>query len=169
MALNSHSVSGHTGATCLATEHGPELAAFRRHGASSASTPAKRGAVKVSLEDSKSSPTTSGAAASSSATGVRPYGSGCTHEHACIRCQFLTVHPDARPRLDTIDADLNDRISTAVQQSWLGDVEQLRVTLTRLRDKRHQLGDTDMDTTDSITALLQAPHPALEIPTDMPS
>lgn len=22
---------------------------------------------------------------------VRPYGSGCTHEHACIRCNFLHV------------------------------------------------------------------------------
>lgn len=54
---------------------------------------------------------------------VRPYGSGCTHEHACLRCQFLTVHPGARPRLDSIEADLNGRIKTASEQAWLGDVE----------------------------------------------
>ena len=49
----------------------------------------------------------------------------------------------ARPRLDSIEADLNNRIETAAQQSWLGDVEQLRVTLTRLREKRDLLRDVN--------------------------
>lgn len=70
---------------------------------------------------------------------VRPYGSGCTHEHACLRCEFLQVHPDAHARLDTIETDLHDRITTASTQTWLGDVEQLRITLSRLHDKRAQL------------------------------
>lgn len=50
---------------------------------------------------------------------VRPYGSGCTHEHVCIRCQFLTVHPEASHRLDAIEQDLHQRIGTAQQQNWL--------------------------------------------------
>lgn len=70
---------------------------------------------------------------------VRPYGSGCTHEHACIRCQFLTVNPDARQRMDEIEGDLHRRIDTAQEQNWLADVEQLRVTLKRLDEKRSQL------------------------------
>lgn len=28
---------------------------------------------------------------------VRPYGSGCTHEHACIRCNFCTSTPTPPP------------------------------------------------------------------------
>lgn len=30
---------------------------------------------------------------------VRPYASGCSHEHACIRCHFLQTAPAARHRL----------------------------------------------------------------------
>lgn len=70
---------------------------------------------------------------------VRPYGSSCAHEHACIRCDFLALHPDARQRLDKIESDLHQRIDTAQAQNWLADVEQLRVTLRRLDEKRSQL------------------------------
>lgn len=54
---------------------------------------------------------------------VRPYGSGCTHEHACLRCEFLQVHPDAHARLDAIETDLHTRIAdacTSNPQSPLG-------------------------------------------------
>jgi len=49
---------------------------------------------------------------------VCPYGSGCSHEHACIRCDFLPVQPAAEQL-----------------QAWPGDVEHLRVTLDQLHDK----------------------------------
>jgi hypothetical protein len=70
---------------------------------------------------------------------VRPYGTGCTHEHACIRCNFLQVEPTQADRLAEVESDLNDRIATAHQQSWLGDVEQLQLTLSHLHDKQHQV------------------------------
>ena len=70
---------------------------------------------------------------------VRPYGTGCTHEHACIRCNFLQVDPSQADRLTEIESDLNDRIVTAREQSWLGDVEQLQLTLGHLHDKKAQL------------------------------
>ncbi len=43
------------------------------------------------------------------------------------------------PRMKAIETDLQNRLTTAQQQNWLGDVERLRVTLTRLEDKRNQL------------------------------
>jgi integrase len=70
---------------------------------------------------------------------VRPYGTGCTHEHACIRCDFLQVEPSQADRLAQIESDLNDRIDTAREQSWLGDVEQLQLTLKHLHDKQDQV------------------------------
>lgn len=72
---------------------------------------------------------------------VRPYGSGCSHEHACIRCDFLQVQPVAAEQLRSIEADLTGRIANAREQTWLGDVEQLQVTLDRLHDKQTRLDD----------------------------
>ena len=72
---------------------------------------------------------------------VRPYGSGCSHEHACIRCDYLQVQPAAAVRLRSIEANLTERIEAAQQEAWLGDVEQLRVTLDRLHDKQSRLDD----------------------------
>jgi hypothetical protein len=69
---------------------------------------------------------------------VRPYGTGCTHEHACIRCNFLQLEPSQADRLAQIESDLKDRIDTAREQSWLGDVEQLQLTLSHLHDKQDQ-------------------------------
>lgn len=91
---------------------------------------------------------------------VRPYGSGCTHEHACIRCDFLALHPDARQRLDQIEDDLHKRIDTAQQHNWLADVEQLRITLRRLREKRSQLPP---DETSTLCGSLNA-LPAWDVP-----
>lgn len=70
---------------------------------------------------------------------VRPYGTACIHEHACIRCDLLSVHPDARDRLQRIGADLEVRVAAAEQNSWLGDVDQLRVTMSHLKTKTTQL------------------------------
>ncbi len=70
---------------------------------------------------------------------ARPYGTGCTHEHACIRCSFLQVDPAEEGKLQDIRADLNNRIATARAQEWLGDVEQLQLTLGHLNDKQEQL------------------------------
>ena len=70
---------------------------------------------------------------------VRPYNTGCTHEHACIRCTFLHVDTKQARRLAEIETDLTVRIDTATQQSWLGDVEQLRMTLNHLHNKQRQI------------------------------
>ena len=53
---------------------------------------------------------------------VRPYGSGCTHEHACIRCNFLHVHPDAAAR-PTARTGPSTTLEEASTQHWLADVE----------------------------------------------
>jgi hypothetical protein len=98
---------------------------------------------------------------------VRPYGSGCTHEHACIRCQFLTLHPDAGHRLNAIEQDLRQRIGTAQQQNWLADVEQLRVTLKRLEEKKATLPATHPADREIESLAAQAP---LDLPpTDTPA
>ncbi|MBT9257479.1 site-specific integrase [Phycicoccus sp. MAQZ13P-2] len=91
---------------------------------------------------------------------VRPYGSGCKHEHACIRCDFLAVHPDARQRLDTIEVDLQQRIETAKEQNWLADVEQLRVTMRRLGEKRTQIAPAETPGLDESMSAL----PAWDVP-----
>ena len=70
---------------------------------------------------------------------VRPYGTGCTHEHACVRCSFLQVDPAQSDRLTLIETDLNARIATARDNAWIGDVEQLQLTLGHLHDKQDQL------------------------------
>lgn len=91
---------------------------------------------------------------------VRPYGSGCSHEHACIRCQFLTVHTSASGRLAEIETDLHQRIETAQAQTWLADVEQLRVTLRRLEEKRANLDE--IGPASPLEDL--AAHPTWEVP-----
>ncbi len=69
---------------------------------------------------------------------VRPYGSGCT-QNACIRCNFLTVHPDAKARLTGIEGDIGQRITQTWEQHLIADIEQLKITLHRLRGKQAQL------------------------------
>lgn len=70
---------------------------------------------------------------------VRPYATSCSHEHACIRCPYLSIDTNQTGRLHTIENDLHQRITNAEQQAWLGDVDQLRLTLTHLQDKKNQL------------------------------
>lgn len=70
---------------------------------------------------------------------VRPYGTGCTHEHACVRCSFLQIDPAQSDRLTLIETDLNARIATARENAWIGDVEQLQLTLAHLHGKQDQV------------------------------
>lgn len=60
---------------------------------------------------------------------ARPYGTPCSHEHACLRCPMQRVDPRARRRLVTILANLTDRIDEARVHGWLGEIEGLEHTL----------------------------------------
>jgi len=68
----------------------------------------------------------------------RPYGTGCQHEHSCLRCPMLHVSADALPRLDIIEADLKQRRERAEQENWLGEVEGIDLTLSHLQRQRAQ-------------------------------
>jgi hypothetical protein len=65
----------------------------------------------------------------------RPYGTPCTHEHACIRCPSLRVDPRARRRLVEIIANLRDRITEAKLNGWLGEVTGLETSLNEASRK----------------------------------
>lgn len=66
----------------------------------------------------------------------RPYGTPCNHEHACIRCPMLHINPKMVPRLNELEADLEDRRQRASAEGWLGEIEGIELTLRFLRDKR---------------------------------
>ncbi|MFF2548386.1 tyrosine-type recombinase/integrase [Kitasatospora sp. NPDC058063] len=68
----------------------------------------------------------------------RPYGTPCTHEHACIRCPMLGINPKMLPRLDELEEDLLARRERAVAEGWRGEIDGLDLTLTFLRSKREQ-------------------------------
>jgi len=72
-------------------------------------------------------------------TCVRPYGTPCVHEHACLRCPFQQIEPDQLPRLIQIQSDITGRIEAARDNEWLGDVAQLEQTLRHVDDKHAQL------------------------------
>jgi integrase len=72
-------------------------------------------------------------------TCARPYGTPCRHEHACIRCPMLHPDPLQEPRLLTIIANLEDRISEATDRGWLGEVDGLQVSLASARQKLEQM------------------------------
>lgn len=72
-------------------------------------------------------------------TCVRPYGSPCVHEHACLRCPFQQIEPEQLPRLVEIQSDIKIRIEAARDNKWLGDVAQLEQTLRHVDDKHAQL------------------------------
>jgi hypothetical protein len=69
---------------------------------------------------------------------ARPYGTGCQHEHACIRCPMLHVNPKMITRLDELEADLLARRHHAERENWLGEIEGIDLTLTYLRAKREE-------------------------------
>jgi hypothetical protein len=57
-----------------------------------------------------------------------------------IRCSLLQPDPAQRDRLEEIRANLHDRITEAERQSWLGEVEGLKVSLAGADDKLTQIG-----------------------------
>jgi integrase len=65
----------------------------------------------------------------------RAYGTGCIHEHSCIRCPLLRIDPDQRPRLQSIRDSLTARITEAEREGWTGEAEGLRVSLTAAEAK----------------------------------
>ena len=69
---------------------------------------------------------------------ARPYGTPCTHEHACIRCPMLTLNPKMVPRLDELESDLVQRRDHATANGWKGEIEGIDLTLAFLRSKRTQ-------------------------------
>ncbi|MEX5637787.1 integrase [Parafrankia sp. FMc2] len=72
----------------------------------------------------------------------RPYGTPCKHEHACIRCPSLRLDPGARPRLISIVRNLQDRVSEARTNGWLGEVQGLQVSLNAAKTKLSSLDRT---------------------------
>lgn len=72
-------------------------------------------------------------------TCARPYGTPCVHEHACLRCPFQQIEPTELPNLDKIKANISQRIETAREKQWLGDLAQLEKTLTHVETKREGL------------------------------
>jgi hypothetical protein len=71
----------------------------------------------------------------------RAYGTGCIHEHSCIRCPLLRVDPAQRPRLVGIRDNLIARIDEAQRQGWLGEADGLTVSLAAATHKLAQLDD----------------------------
>jgi hypothetical protein len=67
------------------------------------------------------------------------YGTGCIHEHSCIRCPLLRVDPAQRARLDGIRSNLKARIGEARDHGWAGEVEGLKVSLAAAEAKLSQL------------------------------
>jgi integrase len=65
----------------------------------------------------------------------RPYGTGCQHEHSCLRCPMLRVSPSQRNRLIEIIRNLDDRISEAKMNGWLGEAQGLQYSLAKAKEK----------------------------------
>ena len=72
----------------------------------------------------------------------RSYGTGCQHEHACIRCPMLRPDPAQQPRLEEIIASLTERLAEATDRGWLGDVDGLTTSLTAAEQKLAQMRRT---------------------------
>ena len=72
----------------------------------------------------------------------RAYGTGCQHEHACIRCPMLRPDPTQQTRLEEIITSLSERIAEATEHGWLGDVDGLTTSLNAARHKLVQMRRT---------------------------
>lgn len=82
---------------------------------------------------------------------MRPYGTNCIHQHACLRCDFLAIDAAAAPRLDRIEGNVTAQLTAAKDNKWLCDVEQLQLTLGSLHDKREGLQARSKRGTDELT------------------
>lgn len=72
----------------------------------------------------------------------RAYGSGCQHEHACIRCPMLRPDPNQHERLQDIIDSLAVRIAEAQDRGWVGEVDGLRTSLAAAQQKIAQMQRT---------------------------
>lgn len=71
----------------------------------------------------------------------RAYGTGCVHEHSCLRCSLLRPDPGQRQRIVDIRDNLLARIAEAEREHWLGEVEGLKVSLAGSEQKLAQLDE----------------------------
>jgi hypothetical protein len=71
----------------------------------------------------------------------RAYGTGCVHEHSCLRCSLLRPDPGQRQRITNIRDNLLARIAEAEREHWLGEVEGLKVSLAGAEQKLAQLDE----------------------------
>ena len=58
---------------------------------------------------------------------------------ACIRCDFCEVEPAQAARLDEIRDNLRLQVVEAQKNRWLGDVNQLRLTIEHADRKAARL------------------------------
>lgn len=69
----------------------------------------------------------------------RGYGTPCIHEHACIRCPMLRPDPAQRQRLESIRANLHERLAEAKRMGWLGEVDGIEISIRAAEDKLGQM------------------------------
>jgi hypothetical protein len=69
----------------------------------------------------------------------RKPGTGCAHEHACVRCPVLIVHATERPQLVEIRDNLLALMLVAEREGWIGEVEGLQSSLCHAEEKLAQL------------------------------
>jgi len=93
----------------------------------------------------------------------RPYGSDCVHEHACLRCDFLQVEPSQKPRLELIRENLQAQVDEAERNQWLGDVDQLRITIRHADRRVEMLANQIAEHTE-----LDLVHPVSDLPVTLP-
>jgi hypothetical protein len=67
---------------------------------------------------------------------MRPYGTPCVHEHACVRCPFLRVDIAQLPRLEEIQQNTTMRLEEARAKGWLGEVVGLEESLRHIARRR---------------------------------
>jgi hypothetical protein len=65
----------------------------------------------------------------------RDHGTPCAHENACVRCPLLRVDPAQTPRLESIHANLANRLEEAKEQGWLGEVAAIETTRAAAEQK----------------------------------
>lgn len=86
----------------------------------------------------------------------RPYGASCVHEHACIRCDFLQVDSAQAGRLTEITENLHAQVAEAERHQWLGDVEQLRLTIRHADRKARELTARTLTAPELVIAAVSA-------------
>ena len=74
-------------------------------------------------------------------TGIcgRAVDTPCVHEHSCLRCSMHWPDPAQRQRIAEIRDNLIARIAEAEREGWLGEVEELQISLAGANDKLAQI------------------------------